>query len=228
MSNLPTEGFPSLSIELGTESSKPYKSIQRVVWRDIPPFAILTGRNGSGKTQFLQVLAHRLCYPSPLPPHMVNPSLRIEIPLRILGPDIGPHEVAYLPSVENMFRVGAMNISNLHQAKQSFLQGLTPQNVANNIEAQIMRERVQRQFGIRIEGNPAQEMIDKLPDDFTYMLEYGDVSTGLSHVFFGYQVRLAERLLKRQPEEKIVEELGQPPWVFVNDALAAAEFGYRI
>ena len=28
----------------------------------------------------------------------------------------------------------------------------------------------------------------KLPDDFVYMLEYGEVSAGLAHVFVGYQI----------------------------------------
>jgi energy-coupling factor transporter ATP-binding protein EcfA2 len=71
-------------------------------------------------------------------------------------------------------------------------------------------------------------MLEKLPDDFTYMLEYGDVSAGLSHVFVGYQIRLAEKLMERQSEEQILQELGPPPWVFLNDALAFADFGYRI
>ena len=152
------------------------------------------------------------------------------MPLRIIGAEIGAHEVAYLPSAENAFRVGYTNVSNLHQAKQQFLQGLLPQNVANNIEAQIQRERVQRQFGIRIDSQQqiTSDIIAKLPDDFTYMLEFGDVSAGLSHVFVGYQFRFAERLMNRQPEETILKELGQPPWDFVNEALASAEFGYRI
>jgi energy-coupling factor transporter ATP-binding protein EcfA2 len=215
-----------LSIELGAEDSKPYKSIKRVVWRDIPPFSVLTGLNGSGKTQLLQVLAHRLSYPTPTIHYtQIHP---IDLPLNITGAEIGPHEVAYLPSAESDFRVGFMNISNLHQAKQQFLNNLSPQSVAHNIDAQIMRERIWRQFGIQPESNVTQETIDKLPDDFTYMLEFGDVSSGLSHVFFGYQVRRAEMLMESQSDERILEELGRPPWQFVNEALAATEFGYRI
>lgn len=33
-----------------------YKSIQDMVWDDIPPFAVLTGPNGSGKSQLLQAI----------------------------------------------------------------------------------------------------------------------------------------------------------------------------
>lgn len=224
--NSSSVSFPPLSIELGSENSKPYKSIQRVAWRDIPPFAVLTGLNGSGKTQFLQALAYKICYPARLAPQQ---QISIDMPLKLTGAEIGPHEVAYLPSVENSFRGGSMNIGHILQAKHQFLQRLAPQNTVNNIEAQILRERVQRTFDIQINSNqPTTEMLEKLPDDFTYMLEYGDVTAGLSHLFVGYQVRRAERLMEGQPEETILKDLGQPPWEIVNEALASAEFGYRI
>jgi ABC-type nitrate/sulfonate/bicarbonate transport system ATPase subunit len=151
------------------------------------------------------------------------------MPLNIGGATIGPHEVGYLPSEENAFRVMGTNISNLSQAKLQFLQRLLPQNVLNNIEAQILRERIQRRFGIRIDTQQFMpEELAKLPDDFTYMLEYGDVTAGLSHVFVGYQIRFAEELLARRSEKEILQELGRPPWEFVNEALAAAEFEYRV
>src|ERR1700719_3545035 len=96
--------LPPLSIELGTDTSRPFKSIQRVAWHDIPPFAVLTGLNGSGKTQFLQALAHRLCYATSSP-YLQGQQVPFDMPLHITGADIGPHEVAYLPSAENAFRV---------------------------------------------------------------------------------------------------------------------------
>lgn len=213
-----------LSFELGNADSQPYKSIDRMVWRDIPPFAVLTGVNGSGKTQLLQVLAYKLSGAE----YRENPRLNA-MPLVVRGDEIGPHELAYLPNAENAFRIEATHISNLHQAKQNFLNRITPQNASHNIESQILRERVQRQFGIQINTNQvSSDLIAKLPDDFMYMLEYGEVSAGLSHVFVGYQIRFAERLMDGQSRERIVEELGRAPWEFVNEALASAEFEYRI
>lgn len=215
-----------LSIELGGANSKPYKSIDTVIWQDIPSFAVLTGLNGSGKTQFLQALAYRL---TNVTPQQQSPELSA-MPFKVTGDNIGPHEVAYLPSAENAFRAHALNISSLHQAKQQFLQQLAPQNTVHNIEMQILRERVQRQFGIQIhyQNQVPPDILAKLPDDFLFMLEYAEVSAGLSHVFVGYQIRLAEKLMDRLPEEQILLELGRPPWEFVNEALASAEFGYRI
>jgi energy-coupling factor transporter ATP-binding protein EcfA2 len=213
-----------LSIELGNENSEPYKSIDRIMWRDIPAFAVLTGLNGSGKTQFLQVLAYKLSKAT----HQQYSHLNA-MPLAVMGDEIGPHEIAYLPNAENAFRIQGASISSLHQAKQQFLQQIAPQNAAYNIEAQILRERVQRKYDIRIDSHQIPpDLIAKLPDDFMYMLEYGEVSAGLSHVFVGYQIRRAEKLMDGQSEDHILQELGQPPWNFVNEALSSAEFGYRI
>jgi predicted ATPase len=213
----------AISIELGDANSKAFKSIDHVTWQDIPPFAVLTGLNGSGKTQLLQALAYKISGAT----HQQSPHLNA-MPMRLVGDTIGRDEIAYLPSAENAFRIDVTNISALHQAKQQFLQRLSPQSVVHNIEAQILRERIQRKYGIQIQHNNPPELMAMLPDDFMFMLEYSEVSAGLSHVFVGYQLRVAEALLERTPEEQILRDLGRPPWEFVNEVLASAEFGYRV
>ena len=209
-----------LSIELGDATSQPYKSIDRIAWRDIPPFAVLTGVNGSGKTQFLQALAYRISKVG----HPQFPLLDA-LPLTVSGDEIAPHEVAYLPNGVNHFNAGGASIANLTNAKQQFVQSLS--QGSNDIDGTILRERVKRKYGIQA-GQDLQDQLARLPDDFVYMLQYADVSAGLSNVFIGYQIRRAQKLMDQQPEEKILEELGQPPWDFVNEALASAEFAYRV
>lgn len=48
-----------------------YKSISSLDWRDIPKFAVITGPNGSGKTQLLELIA-RSAGVIPLPPGAFN------------------------------------------------------------------------------------------------------------------------------------------------------------
>src|ERR1700722_3877013 len=59
-----TTGTPQalgpLNIDIGGAGSTPYKSIGDIAWHNIPPFAVLTGLNGSGKTQILELLAYSL------------------------------------------------------------------------------------------------------------------------------------------------------------------------
>jgi ABC-type lipoprotein export system ATPase subunit len=48
-----------IRIEINCQPGKKYKSIELLIWEDIPPFAVITGLNGSGKTQLLEVLAFK-------------------------------------------------------------------------------------------------------------------------------------------------------------------------
>jgi hypothetical protein len=92
-----------LSIELGAPGTKPYKSIEHIIWNDIPSFAILTGLNGSGKTQLLQALAYRL---SGAAINQVGHEHLNGMPLKVVGP-ITPDEIAYLPSGANSLGIDA-------------------------------------------------------------------------------------------------------------------------
>lgn len=116
MGPIANQGHSPLSIRLGGPNSAPYKSIDLVEWQDIPPFAVLTGPNGTGKTQLLQVLAYKFANI----PLRQYPTLGA-LPFENSGELIGPHEIAYLPNAENAFRSEASSISTLHQLKINFL-----------------------------------------------------------------------------------------------------------
>jgi ABC-type Mn2+/Zn2+ transport system ATPase subunit len=222
--NNPNSTGSLLSLQVGDENSTRYKSIQNIIWDDIPAFAILTGPNGAGKTQLLEILAYKLSQTE----YDQAPTLNA-LPMKVSGDTIGPHEIAYLPSAEYSFQVQGTTIGNLQQQKNSFLQQLAPESTRNNINATILRHRVERQFGIRITSQQqAAQLASQLPDDFVYMLNYSDVSASLSHVFLGYQIRFAQGLMNGKSPDDVKKEIGKPPWELVNEALWAAEFPYRI
>jgi len=212
-----------LTIELGDNSKKWYKSIRVIKWDNIPPLAVLTGLNGSGKSQFLQALAYRLTQTF----HNVRgdfPSMPIQ-----MTEHIGIDEVAFLSGPENGFPVEQVNINNIHNVKQNFLQRIS-QSASHDITISVLRAKIQRQFGIFLTHPQqiSQEMISKLPDDFMFMLDFMDVSHSIGYVFYGYNVRRANMLLDEASPETIVEKLGAPPWVVLNDALSATGFEYEI
>jgi recombinational DNA repair ATPase RecF len=49
-----------IAIKIIASDARRFKSIHNLKWEGIPKFAILTGRNGAGKTQLLELLAHKL------------------------------------------------------------------------------------------------------------------------------------------------------------------------
>src|SRR2546423_10668573 len=82
-----------LRIEIGGAGSVSFKSIKSLRWEDIPPLAVLTGLNGSGKTQLLELLAYKLAN---VPHHEVGDLSQVQV--KVEGDSFGPESIAYLPS----------------------------------------------------------------------------------------------------------------------------------
>src|SRR6266850_143648 len=89
-----TSALAPLRIEIGgSSSSVSFKSIDSLVWDDIPSLAVLTGLNGSGKTQLLELLAYKLTGT----PHPTHGDLS-QVQLAVTGDKFDAGSVAYLPS----------------------------------------------------------------------------------------------------------------------------------
>ncbi|WP_363348607.1 AAA family ATPase [Methylocystis echinoides] len=211
---MPSDDCETYSIEVGETRSPPFKSIDRIVWTDIPKFAVLTGLNGSGKSQLLRLLALKLTegdYPD---------RKRLDrIPLKITGLAIGPDEIAYLPNADMGFRVREVDFRDADNPEK-FLQGLS------GIDRAVYDALVKKKHHMSVRDFVSKS--HSFTDDSLFMSEYNDVAAGLGQVFLNYQMKKAEKLLQRCTEPEISEKLGVPPWEFINDALKAAEFSYRV
>src|SRR5262249_40325158 len=86
-----------------------YKSISNLVWNDIPSFAVLTGKNGSGKTQLLEVLAYHYSGAIPQPPNPTTQALVVQT----TGATYQPAEIGYVPSGGRFSGAGGTSIASL-------------------------------------------------------------------------------------------------------------------
>ncbi len=212
-----------LRIEVQPLPSGHYKSIQTLVWDGVPPFAILTGVNGSGKTQFLELLAYKLtgtAHPQNIDLSQVNVTASPE--------SFGPESVLYLPSAWDMQSTPAIGIAQLTQLKQQLFQQLQPHAVQNNLGARAKRARISQILGKDLSRFTQEQFIKALPNDYTFMLEDEDIVGGLAHVIMAHKVRMADESLRGTKLEDLEAKLGPAPWNVINEALAAAEFSYRV
>jgi hypothetical protein len=123
-----TAALTPLSIEIGGPGSKAFKSIDELVWDAIPPFAVLTGVNGSGKTQLLELLAYKLT-------NTVHPQygeLR-DITVKVTGDSFGPDSVAFIPNSQTMSGSPTIGLEQMRQIKTQLYQQLRPQHIAGNL-----------------------------------------------------------------------------------------------
>ena len=85
-----------------------YKSLSDFEWNDIPQFCVLTGTNGSGKTQLLELLNHSLN-------DTVNRLLYPRVRVSIDGETFRKGEVAFFPSDWQLHNVQAANLNTIQQ-----------------------------------------------------------------------------------------------------------------
>src|SRR5574341_967596 len=213
-----------IRIEIGGPGSKPYKSIDHVVWDDVPPFAVLTGLNGSGKTQLLEILAYRLT--NTLHPQLGDLS---QVKVTISGDSLSTDSVAFVPSRWDIGATPVLGIAQMQQAKQQLYENLREHNVRHDMARRQMRARLERLLDVSNLDQVAQEtFIKRLPDDFAFMLDEADVTLGLTHVFLAYRLRAAEALESGTARSDIQTRFGPAPWDVVNETFQAAEFPYRV
>ncbi len=201
-----------------------FKSIEPLVWDNIPPFAILTGVNGSGKTQLLEFLAYRLTSTS-------HPQLGDMGPLQVTtGPDtFGPESVALVPSSWDMQQVPALGVQQLTELKRNLYQQLiNPHQIANSLLQRAKRAKLEKLLNRPLHEVPVEQFLKDFPDDYAFMLEEEDVISGLTHVLVAHKLRMADELLAGKPLEHLDLLVGKAPWDVINEALRGADFGYEL
>ncbi|WP_080727922.1 AAA family ATPase [Ralstonia solanacearum] len=212
---------PALSIAIACTSGLKYKSIENLTWENVPPFAVVTGLNGSGKTQLLEVLAYKLTGTTP---HGIDLN---GLKLSIAGDSFGPESVAYLPSRWEFTPAAHVGIPQMQQARdQLWSEVYQHHHNPSDFRGATKRARIRKLVG---EGANDQESFKKrLPDDYAFMLEDGDVVAGLAHVLVAYRLRVAEGLEQGQSRDEIRKLLGPAPWDVINEAFQAADFPYEV
>lgn len=212
---------PTLRIAITCAPGSKYKSIENLVWENVPPFAVITGLNGSGKTQLLEVLAYKL---AGVTLHGKNLS---GLQLAITGDSFGPESVAYLPSRWEFTPAAHVGIPQMQQARDQ-LWNEVYQNSFNSSDfrAVTRRARILKLLGER--ATNLELFKKRLPDDYAFMLEDGDVVAGLAHVLVAYRLRVAEALERGQSKDEIRKLLGPAPWEVLNEAFQAAGFPYEV
>ena len=197
-------------------------------WESIPGFAVLTGRNGSGKTQLLESIAYSL---SGALPNGMAWGQQFPLSITLEGETYKSYEVAYIPSAGKFSGGTAASIANMPQIRQQALQ--TAQQVhihVNDISATARAGRINSRLqGRNVHQVQPDELVELLGDDYEFLLDDADVTAGLAHVFVAFRVKILEAIERGTPGiAKNGLPLGPAPWDLVNEALNVAGFSYRV
>lgn len=212
-----------LRIEIGGSGSQAFKSIDELVWDNIPSLAVLTGVNGAGKTHLLELLAYKLSG-TPYPGIDIS-----TVNVTVSGDSFGPDSVAYLPSRWDIGGSPALGIGEMQNAKRQLYEELRTYNLGGDMARRLRRARIERLLGVtNLEQIDQETFLQRLPDDYFFMLSETDVAAGLVHVFLAYRLKVADALDRGIVKSDILSTIGPPPWEIVNETFRAAEFPYQV
>jgi hypothetical protein len=222
MNTLEPDG--KLDITLTPLNSPKYKSLGVIIWKGVPPFAIVTGLNGSGKSQLLEAIALPLMKANN--PQTGQP---LNVDVKVSGDTFDPHDIVYIPAAGLFAHSTAIGIANLQETKQNLFEQLRTHNIQNNRPLQVRRQKLQKMLNVEnLDSLGAQQFSKLLPDDYAFMLDEADVVTGLAFVFIAHRLKIVRLLEGGSALSDVNSKLGPAPWQVLNETLQTAGFPYYV
>jgi energy-coupling factor transporter ATP-binding protein EcfA2 len=220
-------GITPLTFEITPRNGGTYKSISTLSWADIPGFAILTGKNGSGKTQLLEIMAYHFSGASP-PEFGPNP---LPVEVQTTGVTYTPDEIAYVPSGGRFSGGPAVSLQTMAQFRQQALQHVRNMHgQRNDIPSFIRSHRILNRLGGKVPPSHGdQKPFEELLNDADFVADDIDITAGLTYVFMAHRFKLIQAHERKTPGfDKDGKFLGPAPWDVLNEALGAAGFPYQV
>lgn len=217
-----------------------YKSILNVDWQGIPMLAVITGANGSGKTQLLELIARRANAQLPgisrdqqATLQMIEGFLQCSIPLH-------PNNTVMLGSNWELGQTSASLMEFRDLAAEAF----SSQGAKEQLRDQKMRgrepdtrwnrlwEELAKQSGIERGDFSRAQFNELLPPNFPLLRDnfgYGlELHRAVPILFVSYAAKIAELQRDGLDSEEIYNRVGRLPWDAVNESLAQAGLKYKI
>ena len=194
-----------------------YKSLEPFEWANVPMFTIITGTNGSGKTQLLELIFNTLV-PQPQHQPFMPPNPTIEIS----GVIYDKGEVSFLKSEWILANTSPINHGNLDQELRNLYNQFTqPQNTQYNPKLDYLMNQTSKRMGkARNQHTPIEDFIKNFSAD--YIQDDTQITHQIARIFVDYNISLLEKTAEKIKEVDIVTEIGPKPWILLNDIMKEA------
>jgi hypothetical protein len=193
-----------------------YKSIMNLEWHDIPPFAVVTGINGSGKSQLLEVIAKSRIQ------GVSNPRLS-QFPTTIQYHEIqlAQHDIRLVQDPGDFTHSQSTSLMSFRQKLDNLIGG-----AATNAVGEEFRMLLQSLVGLK--GISKEDALDQILVNYGVFLRNPNIVEGVTDIFMRYRTALFDAFERGIPLDELEQRVGPAPWNVLNDILAEANFPYRV
>ncbi|WP_321941657.1 AAA family ATPase [Paraburkholderia tropica] len=208
-------------------------------WENVPPFAIITGENGSGKSQLLHALgkAHNVQVDQPQGRHNMQSTPPYNgASVFLHGPALPNGSVFYSPSAWTL-RTGTVASEESVNQRINELYSRPAQTLTTQPRPEWREDPAYVAFvvddsenGKRITSQPSLEEFRNglTPLHIAAPAFHSPTQFDLALYFFAYELLAANLRTKSVSEEEIEKRFGEKPWLLLNEILSASGLEFRV
>lgn len=204
---------------MNIEFTGKYKSITSFTWNDIPNFVVITGQNGTGKSQLLELIYSTIISTTGMPPRVT-----------IEGKSFKRDEVTFLKGEWDIQGTGDVDLASIQQQLNSFYsQFLSQQIQAHDVDNRRLFqifEDIHRKSGKTIRGDISLNEFRQFFPDILIGHERR-MSHEISEIFYKYRLSEISLLAKHKTEDEIKAEIGEKPWVVLRDIIKESKLPFE-
>lgn len=215
-----------------------FKSINPFTWNNVPKLVILTGVNGVGKSQFLEMIYNALIktgHPNlkqrqKLPTHQVDFEIDDDEP--------SYQKTLYIPNTWQPGNFGSVSRSNIDGSITNFINWVRGTSNPNPVPYAYTRTKtdIETLSGKQIVELQDSEIYNYIPFDFIEQEERVSQNNHLSEIFLGYLSKRKQLMyeasmagdINDEIKSEIDKELKEAPWEQINKAFVKYGFSYRV
>lgn len=196
-----------------------YKSITSFDWIEIPDFVVITGPNGTGKSQLLDLIHNTI----------INKQEASES-VTITGKSIKPDEVTFLQGEWQLQNTSHVNLSTIQQQTDSYYNNFKNGNYHHNQEHQLKMfwacQEIVRKTGKQYNTVTKEEFNRYFPE--ILLEQESQISQKIAEVFYNYRLSEIELQAKKVPEDEIHKAIGEKPWVVLREIIKESKLPFAI
>jgi len=200
-----------------------YKSFAELEWTNIPSLSVVIGKNGSGKTQLLELISYHFTQPNKKRNQKPEfPFYKVETECN--GIEFDYHDAVYIPNVWQISNMGAINSTSYNDPIDKVYDHVV-KNVHNE-EYSELAAIIEASIGKPKENISREDIQQNLPIDYINYVSKVIVNEGLNNIYQMYHLKRAELRDQNKTDGEIEKEMGPAPWDVLNSMLKKAKFPY--
>jgi ABC-type ATPase involved in cell division len=195
-----------------------YKSLTDFDWNDIPMFSVITGPNGTGKSQLLNIIYNTI----------VNNNQERER-VQIENFVIQRQEVSFLKGEWNLSNTSSTDLSTIQSKRTNYYNTFRQ----NNIRPDDINQRalyaefqlIKRTLGKNQNQITKEEFDEHFPDIIIEQEQL--LSQKIEEIFYNYRLSEIEAKALGKTDDEIVAEIGEKPWVVLKEILKESKLPFQ-